>query len=263
MDFQIVHFFKTNEVALVPSKWIFESKQETYCYWPIKGSVTAAVKSLRSPVKSDWKQYKIRSFHLTNNYDEGLRLVPHFERYSELESASEDSPATCSRSGRVLKRKKLDFRCSDSDDDVDVSKFCLGPVHIPDFPDNADNESEILQIPCLPPDSVEGSNLLENSTILRASPCQHGVHHCALEKKFLDFQAICVRNFAVITANQSSLTKMMESMIGVMNASSSLKSPPPQCNIQFKFPFSTPEDVLDFDSTLKQDSEYRNACVNH
>lgn len=58
--YAVVIFQNTNEVSVVPNKWLQE--EDTLCYWPLWKDLSKLAKAIRDTHDPEkyWKQYSIR-----------------------------------------------------------------------------------------------------------------------------------------------------------------------------------------------------------
>uniref|UniRef100_A0A1A8ENN8 Uncharacterized protein n=1 Tax=Nothobranchius korthausae TaxID=1143690 RepID=A0A1A8ENN8_9TELE len=85
--YHIVIFEKTNEVEVVPSRWV--SGEE--CMWPHKTDVVKVMKTQEQP-GADWIPFRSRVLFTSDDYSEARRKLPDAVLHTDLGTDGEDSP---------------------------------------------------------------------------------------------------------------------------------------------------------------------------
>ncbi|CAG7729113.1 unnamed protein product [Allacma fusca] len=257
--FAIVHFTETEEIELVPTKWLRQT-----CYWPNykkDEKITAAVKGLSSPCKSEWSVHEIRLLHTFNSYDEAKPNVSHFEEFSELSECDspKDLPQLKSRTGRILKKNQIKFGISSNFEAIaNVSKhFHLGLVNPPKFPDSLE-DSHLSE--------DESSSIVVNSNTACSSPEPINNGHAMssiFEEKFKEFQKDVFMKMATIEANQNTMLNAIRSLLNNTRVNNFAVSQRQEQQPDFGFPFASKESLLNFDSKLKNDHPFRQSAIRY
>ncbi|CAG7724373.1 unnamed protein product, partial [Allacma fusca] len=281
IDFTVVHFIETNEVELVPTKWIKQESKELCCFWPEfrnVAKINAAIKGLKSPGKSDWKTYSARVMHQFRYFEEGKQNIGHFEEFSELNGNETRSAKQKSRTGRVVTKRKLEFVDESSDEDAAKipTKFQLGPANPPAFPvvditsgnmEETISTGNILK-PIQPtPSRSSGISGIKNIHGRRASPLSQPAEPENMPTNFVslfaDFQKDVFIRLATIQATQNTMQTALFSLVNNARIQNTNCNPQPQNQIAFNFPFKTKEGLMDFDLKLKNENAFKQAARSY
>uniref|UniRef100_A0A8C6T482 DUF4806 domain-containing protein n=1 Tax=Neogobius melanostomus TaxID=47308 RepID=A0A8C6T482_9GOBI len=87
--FHIVVFDNSNEVEVVPSKWIKNGE----CMWPAGklDNIKNAIKNRQQPGK-DWRRHKARIIYSSDDYNQARRKLPEAVLHTDLGTDEEESP---------------------------------------------------------------------------------------------------------------------------------------------------------------------------
>ncbi|CAG7717656.1 unnamed protein product [Allacma fusca] len=272
LPFAVVHFVESEEIEAVPVKWIFENDMRQTCYWPNfrkSDRILQAVKSMQNPIESVWTTHVINVKNTFSTYDEAISNIKHFEAFSDLEAEFTPTPISKSRAGRPIKKPRTNF-----DEDC-VTSLGSNSVEaratllLPEFPKLV--STELVQVAREPPVIASCSSNSSDTEMFQGDPSTSVIftdrcsHNCEeFWNKFSAFQTVCVRNFATIQANQTSLLRMMDTLVHANNALVHVQGPPiSQSRPVFGFPFDSRETLVEFDTKLGSDEAFRNSCVKY
>ncbi|XP_067237452.1 uncharacterized protein [Chanodichthys erythropterus] len=116
--YAVVEFTEDSAVELVPTSWLEETKEGTFCYWTF-GNIRQLVKNCTMPDKGKWRRCLIKKIWLrTDSYTKGVQKCRHVVETSNIET--EESSTTKKKRAHKKPTRYLSETDSSSDDDSRV-----------------------------------------------------------------------------------------------------------------------------------------------
>ncbi|XP_048017822.1 uncharacterized protein LOC125249555 [Megalobrama amblycephala] len=116
--YAVVEFTEDSAVELVPTSWLEETKEGTFCYWTF-GNIRQLVKNCTMPDKGKWRRCLIKKIWLrTDSYTKGVQKCRRVVETSNIET--EESSTTKKKRAHKKPTRYLSETDSSSDDDSRV-----------------------------------------------------------------------------------------------------------------------------------------------
>ncbi|CAG7728435.1 unnamed protein product, partial [Allacma fusca] len=202
-------------------------------------------------------------------YEEANSKIDHYKEnsdYSENDGVV-NVVVEKSRAGRPIKRIRLNSYAS-CDEGIPTRKPAVMNV-LPYFPidesartfqDLHNNDAADLDTLISLSEDEEIPNEPVSAAVLFPGSCSEKWDDFL--PKFTAFQTVFFRNRATIQANQSSLLRMVESLVHSSNVNAIIPAVGSSRPV-FGFPFKSKEALLEFDQKLVTDCNYKTACVKY